>query len=32
MREAFEPLLHLIKDYFDQGRSVEDVLEVLMPV
>ncbi|ASC70534.1 hypothetical protein XM38_014730 [Halomicronema hongdechloris C2206] len=31
MREAFEPLLHLIKAYFDQGRSVAEVLEVLMP-
>jgi hypothetical protein len=31
MREAFEPLLHLIKTYFDQGRSVAEVMEVLMP-
>lgn len=31
MREAFEPLLHLIQAYFDQGRSVAEVLEVLMP-
>ena len=31
MREAFEPLLQLLKTYFDQGRSVTEVLEVLMP-
>jgi hypothetical protein len=31
MREALEPLLELVKAYFDQGRSVAEVVEVLMP-
>ena len=30
-REALEPLLELAKVCFDQGQSVADVLEVLMP-
>ncbi|MBE9136681.1 hypothetical protein IQ254_05605 [Nodosilinea sp. LEGE 07088] len=30
-REALEPLLLLAKACFDQGQSVAEVLEVLMP-
>ena len=31
-REALEPLLQLAKACFDQGQSVAEILEVLMPV
>ena len=31
-REALASLLHLVHSLFDQGRSVDAVLEVLIPV